>query len=607
MTSYSGEQSDTGIPNGYGVHSWPDGSTYEGYWRNGQFHGKGVYTWTDGDQYIGLWVAGVKSGQGSFICSNGDLYQGDFKEDDKNGVGVYYAANGDRYDGQWSGGQRHGKGIFYIAESQSFLDSDWSSGESSGKGVFRVGNGDEFSGQFSRGLRNGNGSYTFADGTKYESVWNDGVLDESQKKDAGKKPPEWEAPSIFLNREPKPLASYLQAPPKTVQLKDLASLNIQKIVPNYNNPRNRLGKAGSSKQEAPIGVMKGNEASFKKLTSNKANHVPNQSPGASPGGLTRPPPAIPPSRGPLPPGARGTPFTRGPPTLPRGTTASEDNGGNPPARVLPPSSPGQRGSPGMPSRGPPPVRPGLERSLSQNEDNKQSTWSQAPKKSSSERPSVSFRTSRSHNEMNQTREMLVSKYGSDSSVPEHSSPNTTQTTTTTAEPPRSYSSPSINNKSPSPVTQRAMPTPAPAPAPTQTPTQTPAPTAADPAPIDDDDPFGDIVLTKLQIDGSGKVTTRDSVVFKPNDLSLLKALSNTGNSPTTTTNTTNTTSSTTAPAPQQPSKYAIPQQSKPAPKKKLASRESAFFNSLEIDLSGFDDDDTGGGLGGITEGDEEEY
>ena len=34
-----------GVPNGYGVYTWPDGSRYEGDWMNGVKNGRGKYTW----------------------------------------------------------------------------------------------------------------------------------------------------------------------------------------------------------------------------------------------------------------------------------------------------------------------------------------------------------------------------------------------------------------------------------------------------------------------------------------------------------------------------------------------------------------------------------
>ena len=36
---YSGENED-GVPWGFGTCTWPDGTRYEGEWRDGKFHGK---------------------------------------------------------------------------------------------------------------------------------------------------------------------------------------------------------------------------------------------------------------------------------------------------------------------------------------------------------------------------------------------------------------------------------------------------------------------------------------------------------------------------------------------------------------------------------------
>lgn len=35
--------------NGYGMQEWPEGSKYEGEYRNNLKHGTGVYTWANGE------------------------------------------------------------------------------------------------------------------------------------------------------------------------------------------------------------------------------------------------------------------------------------------------------------------------------------------------------------------------------------------------------------------------------------------------------------------------------------------------------------------------------------------------------------------------------
>jgi hypothetical protein len=45
---------------------WPDGSMYEGYWKNGKANGKGRLIHADGDVYVGLWKDDKADGFGIY-------------------------------------------------------------------------------------------------------------------------------------------------------------------------------------------------------------------------------------------------------------------------------------------------------------------------------------------------------------------------------------------------------------------------------------------------------------------------------------------------------------------------------------------------------------
>jgi hypothetical protein len=67
------------LQNGKGTQEFPDGSKYDGQWRNGK-------------QY----------GEGTFTHANGDVFKGHFKDDKCEGYGVLQHANdGQKYEGQW--------------------------------------------------------------------------------------------------------------------------------------------------------------------------------------------------------------------------------------------------------------------------------------------------------------------------------------------------------------------------------------------------------------------------------------------------------------------------------------------------------------------------
>ena len=66
---------------GRGVQRWPDGSRYEGYWREGQAWGPGRLIHANGDCYEGIWREGQACGQGIYVHADGSRYIGEFYAD----------------------------------------------------------------------------------------------------------------------------------------------------------------------------------------------------------------------------------------------------------------------------------------------------------------------------------------------------------------------------------------------------------------------------------------------------------------------------------------------------------------------------------------------
>ena len=59
------------IREGRGKQIWPDGSLYEGFWRNDKANGKGRLIHSDGDVYEGDWVSDKAEGYGIYTHMDG--------------------------------------------------------------------------------------------------------------------------------------------------------------------------------------------------------------------------------------------------------------------------------------------------------------------------------------------------------------------------------------------------------------------------------------------------------------------------------------------------------------------------------------------------------
>lgn len=72
--------------------SHPSFSRYEGGWKNGAFEGSGVLKLVDGETYEGSWQGGKRNGQGVHtyppqIASIYLSYEGEWKNDEYHGIG----------------------------------------------------------------------------------------------------------------------------------------------------------------------------------------------------------------------------------------------------------------------------------------------------------------------------------------------------------------------------------------------------------------------------------------------------------------------------------------------------------------------------------------
>jgi hypothetical protein len=78
---------------GKGKLKYPDGSEYEGQFRNNQKHGKGVMRWPNGEKtYDGEWENDTAKGYGTFTWQEGErtvIYTGEVENSEPSGLGDF--------------------------------------------------------------------------------------------------------------------------------------------------------------------------------------------------------------------------------------------------------------------------------------------------------------------------------------------------------------------------------------------------------------------------------------------------------------------------------------------------------------------------------------
>ena len=87
--------------NGEGTMIYPDGSKYEGKWKDHKRDGFGIFIYPKGSKYMGYWEKNKRSGLGAFNHYKGESYVGEWKNNKKHGVGKLVLNEGGEYLGEW--------------------------------------------------------------------------------------------------------------------------------------------------------------------------------------------------------------------------------------------------------------------------------------------------------------------------------------------------------------------------------------------------------------------------------------------------------------------------------------------------------------------------
>ncbi len=128
--------------------------------------------YSNGDLYVGDIYQVYRQGNGkmSFYATK-DVYEGQFQEDKLTGTGTYTYRNGDVFMGKLIDSQKQGQAVFIWADGSKY-EGGFENGVQNGYGVFTNGkDGSKYEGNFKNGVKDGEGTYYFANGDYYKGMF----------------------------------------------------------------------------------------------------------------------------------------------------------------------------------------------------------------------------------------------------------------------------------------------------------------------------------------------------------------------------------------------------------------------------------------------------
>ncbi|MEE9314010.1 MAG: hypothetical protein V3V02_05105 [Rhizobiaceae bacterium] len=156
---YKGEiDINTGEPDGQGYRSFADGSSYEGGFRQWEYHGLGRREYSDGTSYTGGWKGNKRHGKGHYNLKNGTFFEENYTNGEIFGPGKSFYPDGGYKKGVYVKGKLNGSGTRVWADGDRFT-GNYKNGEWHGKGRYIWADGSMYIGDYKGDRRNGVGKY----------------------------------------------------------------------------------------------------------------------------------------------------------------------------------------------------------------------------------------------------------------------------------------------------------------------------------------------------------------------------------------------------------------------------------------------------------------
>jgi hypothetical protein len=267
--------------NGIGTIFFSNGDRYTGEWKDHIREGRGKMTFADGSEYEGMFSGNKFHGEGTLKFDNGDVFVGFFARDSLHGKGTYYKKNGWVVRGFWERNylvEQHelalrdldttllrnckfnncqqGLGWYRFKDNSRYVGT-FKAGVPEGKGMVAYASGDIYEGGWKKDVPHGRGTMYYKGGGQLETNWYDGVAEEElsfgitpQQTTTVEYSPEIKIWTVIVG------ASDYSTMPKLPFTQNDAS--------NYYE--HRMSSAGGALPERQIKLLKGDEATYEKIT-----------------------------------------------------------------------------------------------------------------------------------------------------------------------------------------------------------------------------------------------------------------------------------------------------------------------------------------------------